>query len=96
MTEPEVASSDANNVAIHIELDENSDELVVTGRTRWSPRDHLLGEWNGGFAVGRAQLGPGRFHPLYAQARMLIWLTARTRSTRWPWPVASSGARPAN
>ena len=164
MTEPEVASSDANNVAIHIELDENSDELVVTRRTRWSsgamapeckvavvrgpttpggekhrrhsmvvvpmdasgvhvqrstpvlgypdgphgghaeilydavrvPRDHLLGEWNGGFAVGRAQLGPGRFHPLYAQARMLIWLTARTRSTRWPWPVASSCARPAN
>ena len=34
MTEPEVASSDANNIATRIELDESSDELVVTGRKR--------------------------------------------------------------
>jgi acyl-CoA dehydrogenase len=130
MTEPEVASSDANNIATRIELDESSDELVVTGRKWWSsggmapeckvaivmglsapagqkhrrhsmvvvpmdapgvrverstnvlgysdaphgghaeilydevrvPRDHLLGEWNGGFAIGQARLGPGRIH----------------------------------
>ena len=130
MTEPEVASSDANNIATSIELDESSDELVVTGRKWWSsggmapeckvaivmgcsspdgekhqrhsmvvvpmdtpgvqvlrsthvlgypdgphgghaeilydavrvPRDHLLGEWNRGFAIGQARLGPGRIH----------------------------------
>jgi acyl-CoA dehydrogenase len=130
MTEPDVASSDANNIATRIELDEGFDELVVTGRKWWSsgalapeckvavvmglsaphgekhrrhsmvlvpmdapgvhvqrathvlgypdgphgghgqilydavrvPRDHLLGEWNGGFAIGQARLGPGRIH----------------------------------
>ncbi len=130
MTEPEVASSDANNIATRIELDESSDELVVTGRKWWSsgamapeckvsvvmglsaplgerhrrhsmvavpldtpgvhvvrsthvlgyadgphgghaeilydavrvPRDHLLGEWNRGFVIGQARLGPGRIH----------------------------------
>ncbi|GAA1255964.1 acyl-CoA dehydrogenase family protein [Oryzihumus leptocrescens] len=34
MTEPEVASSDANNIATRIEVDD--DELVVTGRKWWS------------------------------------------------------------
>jgi acyl-CoA dehydrogenase len=34
MTEPEVASSDANNVATRVERD--GDELVVTGRKWWS------------------------------------------------------------
>jgi acyl-CoA dehydrogenase len=34
MTEPEVASSDANNIATRIEVD--GDELVVTGRKWWS------------------------------------------------------------
>jgi acyl-CoA dehydrogenase len=130
MTEPAVASSDANNIAARIELDQGSDELVVTGRKWWSsgamapeckvsivmglsapdgekhrrhsmvvvpmdtagvhversthvlgfadaphgghaqilydgvrvPRDHLLGEWNGGFAIAQARLGPGRIH----------------------------------
>jgi len=130
MTEPDVASSDANNIATRIELDESTDELVVTGRKWWSsgamateckvavvmgltapqgekhcrhsmvvvpldapgvhvqrstnvfgytdgphgghaeilydavrvPRENLLGEWNGGFAIGQARLGPGRIH----------------------------------
>jgi acyl-CoA dehydrogenase len=130
MTEPEVASSDANNIATRIELDEAAGELVVTGRKWWSsgamapeckvavvmgltapdgerhqrhsmvavpldtpgvqversthvlgftdgphgghaeilydgvrvPRENLLGEWNGGFAIGQARLGPGRIH----------------------------------
>jgi len=130
MTEPEVASSDATNIATRIELDEISDELVVTSRKWWSsgamapeckvsivmglsvpqgarhhrhlmvavpldtpgvhversthvlgfadapygghaeilydavrvPRENLLGEWNGGFAIGQALLGPGRVH----------------------------------
>jgi len=26
------------------------------------PRENLLGEWNGGFAIGQARLGPGRIH----------------------------------
>src|SRR6478736_328226 len=34
MTEPEVASSDANNIATRIEVD--GDELVITGRKWWS------------------------------------------------------------
>lgn len=130
MTEPEVASSDANNIATRIELDEAAGELVVTGRKWWSsgamapeckvavvmglsapegarhqrhsmvavpldspgvqvqrsthvlgftdgphgghaeilydgvrvPRENLLGEWNRGFAIGQARLGPGRIH----------------------------------
>jgi acyl-CoA dehydrogenase len=130
MTEPDVASSDANNIATRIELDEAADEIVVTGRKWWSsgamapeckvavvmglsapdgerhrrhsmvvvpldtpgvkverathvlgysdgphgghaeilydgvriPRENLLGEWNGGFAIGQARLGPGRIH----------------------------------
>jgi acyl-CoA dehydrogenase len=130
MTEPGVASSDANNIATRIELSEKGDELVVTGRKWWSsgamapeckvsvvmglsapygerhrrhsmvavpldapgvaverstqvlgftdaahgghaeirydgvrvPRENLLGEWNGGFAIGQARLGPGRIH----------------------------------
>ena len=130
MTEPDVASSDANNIATRIELDEATDEIVVTGRKWWSsgamapeckvavvmglsapdgerhrrhsmvvvpldtpgvkverathvlgysdgphgghaeilydgvriPRENLLGEWNGGFAIGQARLGPGRIH----------------------------------
>ena len=36
MTEPDVASSDANNIATIIELDGRADELVVTGRKWWS------------------------------------------------------------
>ena len=28
----------------------------------WVPRDHLLGEWNSGFAIAQARLGPGRIH----------------------------------
>src|SRR6476659_9880909 len=36
MTEPDVASSDANNIACRIELDEATDEIVVTGRKWWS------------------------------------------------------------
>jgi len=130
MTEPDVASSDANNIACRVELDEATDEIVVTGRKWWSsgamapeckvaivmglsapdgerhqrhsmvvvpldtpgvriergthvlgysdgphgghaeilydgvrvPRENLLGEWNAGFAIGQARLGPGRIH----------------------------------
>jgi acyl-CoA dehydrogenase len=40
VTEPEVASSDTNNIATRIELDETSDELVVTGRKWWSSGCH--------------------------------------------------------
>ena len=28
----------------------------------WVPRDHLLGELHGGFAIAQARLGPGRIH----------------------------------
>ena len=28
----------------------------------WIPRDHLLGELHGGFAIAQARLGPGRIH----------------------------------
>lgn len=128
MTEPEVASSDAANIATRIDAD--GDELVVTGRKWWSsgamsercrvavvmgvtdpdgsrhrrhsmvvvpldaegvrrerstrvfgytdgahgghaeiaydrvrvPRENLLGELHGGFAIAQARLGPGRIH----------------------------------
>ena len=128
MTEPEVASSDANNIATRIE--EDGDGYRINGRKWWSsgamspsckiailmgvsdpngekhkrhsmiaipldtpgvnilrstsvfgysdgghgghaeivydnvwvPKDHLLGELHGGFALAQARLGPGRIH----------------------------------
>lgn len=127
MTEPAVASSDANN--IHTEITEEGDGFRIRGRKWWSsgamspnckiavvmgmsapngdrhkrhtmvavpletpgvdimrstsvfgfndsghgghaeidydcwvPRDHLLGELHGGFAIAQARLGPGRIH----------------------------------
>jgi acyl-CoA dehydrogenase len=128
MTEPAVASSDANNVATSITAD--GDEFVIQGRKWWSsgamsprcqiaivmgcsdpggerhrrhsmvavplgspgveiefstsvfgysdsghgghavihyndvrvPRENLLGDWHGGFAIAQARLGPGRIH----------------------------------
>ena len=128
MTEPDVASSDANNIAT--EIREDGDGFVIQGRKWWSsgamsrrceiaivmgcsapggdrhrrhtmlavplatpgvrierstsvfgfsdsahgghavvhyddvrvPRDHLLGELHGGFAIAQARLGPGRIH----------------------------------
>jgi acyl-CoA dehydrogenase len=128
MTEPAVASSDANNIAT--EIREAGDSFVIQGRKWWSsgamsprceiaivmgcsapdggrhrrhtmlavplatpgvrierstsvfgfsdsghgghavihyddvrvPRDHLLGELHGGFAIAQARLGPGRIH----------------------------------
>ena len=128
MTEPAVASSDANNIAT--EIREDGDSFVIQGRKWWSsgamsprceiaivmgcsdpdgdrhrrhtmvavpldspgvkierstsvfgfsdsahgghaiihyddvrvPRDHLLGELHGGFAIAQARLGPGRIH----------------------------------
>ncbi len=35
-------------------------EIVFDGV--WVPRDHLLGELHGGFAIAQARLGPGRIH----------------------------------
>ena len=128
MTEPEVASSDANNISTRIE--EDGDGFRINGRKWWSsgamspsckiailmgvsdpngekhkrhsmiaipldtpgvnilrstsvfgysdgghgghaeivydnvwvPKDHLLGELHGGFAIAQARLGPGRIH----------------------------------
>jgi acyl-CoA dehydrogenase len=128
MTEPEVASSDANNISTRIE--EDGDGYRINGRKWWSsgamspsfkiailmgvsdpngekhkrhsmiaipldtpgvnilrstsvfgysdgghgghaeivydnvwvPKDHLLGELHGGFAIAQARLGPGRIH----------------------------------
>lgn len=128
MTEPDVASSDASNIATRIEDD--GDHFRITGRKWWSsgamsprctvailmglsdpdgdrhaqhsmvvvpldtpgvhierstqvfgysdgshgghaiisydgvrvPKDHLLGELHGGFAIAQARLGPGRIH----------------------------------
>jgi acyl-CoA dehydrogenase len=154
MTEPEVASSDANNIATKIV--EDGDGFRVTGRKWWSsggmnprckvaivmgrsapdgerhrthsmvvvpmdadgvrversthvfgyddgghgghaeivyddvrvPRDHLLGELHGGFAIAQARLGPGRIHHamrLIGMAERAFDLMCARAHTRFPF-----------
>jgi len=166
MTEREVAFPDATNIATRIELDETSDELVVTSRKWWScgarapeckvsivmgltaprgarhhrhlmvavrldtpgvhversthvlgfadapygghaeilydavrvPRENLLGEWNGGFAIGQARLGPGRIHHcmraigMAERAYDLLCAGSGARRVRQALPAQGGGA----
>jgi acyl-CoA dehydrogenase len=151
MTEPDVASSDANNIAT--EIREDGDGFIVQGRKWWSsgamsprceiaivmgcsdpggdrhrrhtmvavplrapgvkiersssvfgfsdgghaiihysdvrvPRNHLLGELHGGFAIAQARLGPGRIHHamrLIGMAERAYDLMCRRTLTRFPF-----------
>jgi acyl-CoA dehydrogenase len=162
MTEPDVASSDANNIATRIEAD--GDGFRVTGRKWWSsggmsprckvaivmglsdpdgerhrrhtmvvvpldspgvkvirstsvfgyddgvhgghaeivyddvrvPRENLLGELHGGFAIAQARLGPGRIHHamrLIGMAERAFDLMCTRAQQRFPFgrPVAEQG-----
>lgn len=162
MTEPAVASSDANNIATRIDVD--GDELVISGRKWWSsgamsprcklaivmglsapdgvrharhsmvvvplqtpgvnierstsvfgfsdgghgghavihydgvrvPRQNLLGELHGGFAIAQARLGPGRIHHamrLIGMAERAFDLMCERAYQRTPFgkPIADQG-----
>ena len=77
MTEPDVASSDANN--IEMTMKREGDEYVINGRKWWSNGAHgvhaeiscnnvrvpistLLSTEGSGFAIAQARLGAGRIH----------------------------------
>ena len=162
MTEPDVASSDASNIAT--EIREDGDDFIIQGRKWWSsgamsprceiaivmgcsdpdgdrhrrhtmlavplatpgvrierstsvfgfsdsghgghamihynevrvPRDHLLGELHGGFAIAQARLGPGRIHHamrLIGMAERAYDLMCRRVLTRFAFgkPLAEQG-----
>ena len=162
MTEPAVASSDANNIATRIT--EDGDDLVISGRKWWSsgamsprckvaivmglsapdgarharhsmvvvpldtpnvkverstsvfgfsdgghgghavihydgvrvPRENLLGELHGGFAIAQARLGPGRIHHamrLIGMAERAFDLMCARSYDRAPFgkPIADQG-----
>jgi acyl-CoA dehydrogenase len=94
MTEPDVASSDALNIATSIRPVD--DGYVVSGRHDqhghaevtfeevFVPRSHLLGEEGQGLAMAHARLGPGRLHhcarALGAAERAIALLVGRASS----------------
>lgn len=54
----------------------------------WVPRDHLLGELHGGFAIAQARLGPGRIHHamrLIGMAERAFDLMAERSLVRFPF-----------
>jgi acyl-CoA dehydrogenase len=62
----------------------------------WVPRDHLLGELHGGFAIAQARLGPGRIHHamrLIGMAERAFELMCERSLTRYPFgkPIADQG-----
>ncbi len=57
----------------------------------WVPRDHLLGELHGGFALAQARLGPGRIHHamrLIGMAERAFDLMAVRAQERFPFGKA--------
>ena len=57
----------------------------------WVPRDHLLGELHGGFALAQARLGPGRIHHgmrLIGMAERAFDLMCARAHTRFPFGKA--------
>lgn len=62
----------------------------------WVPRNHLLGELHGGFAIAQARLGPGRIHHamrLIGMAERAFELMCERAHVRFPFgkPVAEQG-----
>jgi acyl-CoA dehydrogenase len=62
----------------------------------WVPKDHLLGELHGGFAIAQARLGPGRIHHamrLIGMAERGFDLMCERSLTRFPFgkPIAEQG-----
>jgi acyl-CoA dehydrogenase len=54
----------------------------------WVPKDHLLGELHGGFAIAQARLGPGRIHHamrLIGMAERAFDLMAERSLVRFPF-----------
>ena len=57
----------------------------------WVPRDHLLGELHGGFAIAQARLGPGRIHHamrLIGMAERAFDIMCERAYTRFPFGKA--------
>ena len=62
----------------------------------WVPRENLLGELHGGFAIAQARLGPGRIHHamrLIGMAERAFDLMCERSWTRFPFgkPIADQG-----
>ena len=62
----------------------------------WVPRENLLGELHGGFAIAQARLGPGRIHHamrLIGMAERAFDLMCERAWTRFPFgkPIADQG-----
>ena len=62
----------------------------------WVPRENLLGEFHGGFAIAQARLGPGRIHHamrLIGMAERAFDLMCERSKVRFPFgkPIAEQG-----
>ncbi len=62
----------------------------------WVPRENLLGEPHGGFAIAQARLGPGRIHHamrLIGMAERAFDLVCERAKVRFPFgkPIAEQG-----
>lgn len=69
---------------------------VIHYDNAWVPRNHLLGELHGGFAIAQARLGPGRIHHamrLIGMAERAFELMCERAHVRFPFgkPVADQG-----